>query len=139
MVELIDLVNSKDFTQMENSPTWIPNYGSHSPTLLDLFLSSEASICSVVAFPPLETLIMLTFLLLTIDFSAKSKVNVPFYCTAYGNFRGDWDHLGDVPCEDIFKLSACTVGAGFCECLQVGMDVYIPNLKYQVKLHLCFC
>ena len=50
---------SKDFTQIENSPTWIPDYGSHSPTLLDLFLSSEASICSVVAFPPLETLIML--------------------------------------------------------------------------------
>ena len=26
---------------------------SHSPALLDLFLSSDASICSTMAFPPL--------------------------------------------------------------------------------------
>ena len=44
LVELIDLVNSVityisiDLTQMVNSPTRIPHYGSHSPDLMDLFL-----------------------------------------------------------------------------------------------------
>ena len=39
--------------QMVNFPTWIPDCDSHSPALLDFFLSSDASICSIMAFPPL--------------------------------------------------------------------------------------
>ena len=41
---------SNDLTQMVNSPSWIPDCGSHSPAFLDLFLSSDPSICSTVAF-----------------------------------------------------------------------------------------
>ena len=37
---------------MVNFPTWIPDCDSHSPALLDLFLSSDTSICSTNAFPP---------------------------------------------------------------------------------------
>ena len=56
LVELIDLVNcynfsiSNDLTQMVNFPTRIPDCDSHSPALLDLFLSSDASICSTMGF-----------------------------------------------------------------------------------------
>ena len=32
---------------------WIPDCDSHNPALLDLFLTSDASICSTMAFPPL--------------------------------------------------------------------------------------
>ena len=44
---------SNDLTQMVNLPTWIPDCDSHSPAFLDLFLSSDTSICSTMAFPPL--------------------------------------------------------------------------------------
>ena len=44
---------SNDLTQMVNFPTEIPDCDSHSPPLLDLFISSDASICSAMAFPPL--------------------------------------------------------------------------------------
>ena len=44
---------SNDLTQMVNVPTRIPDCDSHSPALLDLFISSDASICSTMAFPPL--------------------------------------------------------------------------------------
>ena len=44
---------SNDLTQMVDFPTWIPDCDSHSPALLDLFISSDASICSTMAFPPL--------------------------------------------------------------------------------------
>ena len=46
---------SNDLTQIVNSPTRIPDCDSHSPALLDLFLSSDASICSTstIYFPPL--------------------------------------------------------------------------------------
>ena len=57
---------------MVNLPSWIPDCDSHSPALLDSFLSSDAIICSTMA------------------------------------------------CE-------------FCEWFQVGIDVYIPHRKYQVK------
>ena len=61
-MELIDLVNcydfsiSNDLTLMVNFPTRTPNCDSHSPALLDLFLSSDAIICSRMAFRPLENL-----------------------------------------------------------------------------------
>ena len=38
---------------MVNFPTRIPNYDSHSPAVLDLFISSGPSICSTMAFPQL--------------------------------------------------------------------------------------
>ena len=42
---------SNDLTQMVNIPTWIPGCGCHSIALLDLFISSDVSICSKIAFP----------------------------------------------------------------------------------------
>ena len=35
----------------------------------------------------------------------------------------------------IFKLSASAAASEFCEWVQVGIDVYIPHRKYQVKPH----
>ena len=45
------------------------------------------------------------------------------------------DHLRDVPWEDFVKLSASAAASEFCEWVQVGIDVYIPRHKYQVKPH----
>ena len=44
---------SNDLTQMVIFPTRIPGCDSHGTALLDLFLSSDTSICSTMAFPPL--------------------------------------------------------------------------------------
>ena len=38
---------------MVNFHTWIPNCDSHSPAVLDLFISSDSSICSARTFSPL--------------------------------------------------------------------------------------
>ena len=45
---------SNELTQMVNFPTRIPDCDCHSPALLDKPFSSDASICSAMAFPPLE-------------------------------------------------------------------------------------
>ena len=50
-----------------------------------------------------------------------------------GWLDGLGDHLRDLPCEDIFKLGASVAASEFCEWVQVGTDVYIPHVKYQVK------
>ena len=86
-MELIDPVNSviisNDLIQMVNFPTRIPDCDSHSPALLDLFLPSDASICSTMAFPPLGNSdhIMVS---VSIDFPTNSKRDAPFHCTANG-------------------------------------------------------
>ena len=60
---------------------------------------------------------------------------------AYYYSRADWDglcdHLKDVPWKDILKPGASAAASEFCEWFQVGIDVYIPHRKYQVKSHLC--
>ena len=122
---------------MVNFPIWIPDCDSHSPALLDLFLSSDASICSTVAFLPLRNSDHVVSVL--IDFPTNSQRNAPFLRIAYGYSRANWDglrgHLRDVPWEDIFKRGASAAASEFCECVQVGIDVYIPHRKYQVKPH----
>ena len=140
-VELIDLVNfsiSNDLTQMVNFPTRIPDCDSHSPALLDLFLSSDASIFSTMAFLPLGNSDHVV-VSISIDFPTNSQQDVPFHRIAYDYSRADWDglrdHLRDVLWEDIFKLGASAAASEFCQWMQVGTDVYIPHRKYQVKSH----
>ena len=62
---------------MVNFPTGIPDCDSHSPALLDVFLSSDASICSTIGFP---TLVDSDHVLVSvsIDFSTNSQRDVPF-------------------------------------------------------------
>ena len=129
---------SNDLTQIVNFPTRIPDCDSHSSALLDLFLYSDASICCTMAFPPLgnsDHVVVSVF----IDFPVNSKQDTPFHHMAYDYSCVDWDglrdHLQDVPWEDIFKLSASAAASEFCEWVQVGIDVCIPHLKYQVKPH----
>ena len=123
---------------MVNFPTRIPDCDSHNPALMDLFLTSDASICSTMAFPLLGNSDHVV-VSVSIDFPTNSQWDAPFYCIAYDYFCAYWDgfhdHLRDAPWEDIFKLSASAAASEFCEWVQVGMDVYIPHRKYQVKPH----
>ena len=129
---------SNDLTQMVNFPTRIPDCDSHSPALLDLFLSSDATIYSTMAFPPLGNSDHVV-VSVSIDFPSNSQRNAPFYCISHDYSRADWDglrdHLRDVPLEDIFKIRVSAAASEFCEWVQVGTDVYIPHRKYQIKPH----
>ena len=124
---------------MVNFPTRIPHCDSLSHALLDLSLSSDASICSTMALSPLGNSDHVVFSI-SINFPSNSQRDATFHCIAYNYSRGDWDglcdNLRDVPWEDIFKLSASAAASEFCEWVQVGIDVYIPHRKYQVKPHL---
>ena len=118
---------------MVNFSTRILDCDSHRPALLDLFLSSEASICSTMAFPALENSDHV-FVSVSIDFPSNSQQAASFHPIAYDYSHADWcglcDHLRDVPWEDIFKLRASATASEFCEWVQVGIDVYIPQRKY---------
>ena len=53
--------------------------------------------------------------------------------TYFADWDGLCDHLRDFQLEDIFKRGASAAASEFCEWIRVGVDVYIPHRKYQVK------
>ena len=90
---------------MFNFPTRIPDCDSHNPALLDLFLSSDISICSTMAFPRVENsdhIVVSVY----IEFPLNSEQDAPFHCIAYDYSCADWDGLcdllRDVTWEDSF-------------------------------------
>ena len=58
------------------------------PALLDLFISSDVSICSTMAFPPLGNSDHVV-VSVSIDFPINSKQDAPFHCVAYDYSRAD--------------------------------------------------
>ena len=98
-MELID-PTSNDLTQLVNFPTRIPDCGFHNPAILSFFLSSDASICSTMVFPPLGNFDHVV-VSVSNDFSLNLKRDTPFQRIAYGYSHANWDslcdHLRDVP------------------------------------------
>ena len=87
-------------TQTVNFPTRIPGCDSHSPAILDLFLCSDARICSAIAFLPLgnsDHVVVSVY----IGFPINSKQDAQFHCVDYDYSLASWDglcdHLRDVP------------------------------------------
>ena len=92
-----------------------------------------------MAFPPLGNSDHVV-ISVSIDFPSNSQRYAPFHCNKLCDYsHADWDdlcyHLRIVPWEDIFKLGASATASEFCEWVQVGINVYIPHRKYQVKPH----
>ena len=90
---------SNDLTQMVNFPTRIPDCDSHSLALLDFFLSSDASTCSTMVYPPMGNSDYVV-VSVSIDFPSNSQRDALFHLIAYYYSRADWDglchHLRDV-------------------------------------------
>ena len=62
--------------------------------LLDLFLYSDASICSTMALAPLENSDHVV-VSVSIDFPSNSQRDAQFRYIAYDSSRADWDSLHD--------------------------------------------
>ena len=91
---------SNDLNQIVNIPPCVHDCDSHSPTLLDLSFSSDASIFSTIVFPPLENSDHIV-VSVSSKFPSNSKWDALFHCRAYDYSTADWDcicdHLRDVP------------------------------------------
>ena len=86
---------------MAKFPTWFPDYDCPSPALLDVFVSSNPSICSTVTFSSMgnsDHVAVSVF----IDFVSISKQDVPYYSTAYDYSRANWDGLFDGLFREMF-------------------------------------
>ena len=89
-----------------------------------------------MAFPPRGNHVLVS---VSIDLPSNSQWDTPFHHIAHDYFCADGDglcdHLRDVPWNNIFKLSALAAAHEVCEWVQVGIDVFVPHQKYQVKPH----
>ena len=136
LVELIDLVNSVIiFLSQMTLLRWLTFLLTVLLFRISFFL---LTLVFVVLWLSLNWKILIIFFVsVSINFPSNSQWDAPFYRIAYDYFRAAWDglcdHLRDVPWEDIFKLSASAAVSEFSEWVQVGIDVYIPHRKYQVK------
>ena len=114
---------------MLNFPTQIPDCDSHSPALLDLFISSDASVV-LMALPPLGDSDPVAASV-SIDFPSNSQQDAPYHCIAYDYSHADSDglrdHLRDIPWEDFFKFGVSAAASEFYEWVQDGIDVYNPH------------
>ena len=77
---------------MVNFPTRITDCDSHNPALLDLFLTSDASICSTMAFLPLQNP---DHVVVSVSIDFNSQWDAPFHHMAYDYSRANWDGLCD--------------------------------------------
>ena len=118
----------------------ISSNNSHSSALLDLFVSSDASICSTTTFTPLGNSDHVVVSVL-IDNSSNSKQDAVslyslwLFSCRWVVFVIIWEIIhGKIS----FKFGASAAFSEFCGWVQVGIDVYISHCKYQVKSHyLC--
>ena len=76
---------SNDLTQMLNFPTWVPDCDFLKPALLDFLLSSDASICSVIALSPLGN----SDLIVVSEFLSNSKEDSLFHWVAHNYSRAN--------------------------------------------------
>ena len=122
---------------MVNFPTRIPDCDSHSPAVLDLFISPDPSISSVLPLPALGNSDH-AVVLVSINFLSNSKGDALSRSTDNDHSRPDWIdllyHLRNVPSEGMFEIDASPSAAvtDFCEWVQVGIDLYISlilNIK----------
>ena len=94
---------------MVNFATWIPGCDSHSSARLYLFRFSDTSICSTMAFPPLENSDDVV-VSVSIDFPSNSKWDALFHIIVYvyscADLDGLCDYFREVPWKDVFKLDA---------------------------------
>ena len=81
----LDLVNSVIIflsqTTLHRFPTRIPDYDSHSHALLDLLISSDATVCSATTSPPLGSSDHVVV--------SVSQQDAQFHCIAYDYSRAD--------------------------------------------------
>ena len=83
-------------------PARIRDCDSHSPALLDLFLSSDASICSTMAFLPLGNYDHVVTSV-SIDFPSNSQRDALFHRIAYDYSCADWNGL-------LLSFKRCSIG-----------------------------
>ena len=129
---------SQSLHQTVDFITRIPDRDDHSPSLLDLFLTSNPTICQTSSSSALGKSDHVV-VNIQISLNTKAAQESPFHRTLYSYDRGDWDSfrdfLRDVPWPDVFKLDGEKCAEEVASWIKAGIDAFIPYRKFQQKPH----
>ena len=129
---------SQSLHQTVDFITRIPDRDDHSPSLLDLFLTSNPTICQTSSSSALGKSDHVV-VNIQISLNTKAAQESPFHRTLYSYDRGDWgsfrDFLRDVPWPDVFKLDGEKCAEEVASWIKAGIDAFIPYRKFQQKPH----
>ena len=129
---------SQSLHQTVNFVTRFPDREDQSPSLLDLFLTSNPTICQTSSSSALGKSDHVV-VNIQINLSVKDAQESPFHRTLYSYDRGDWDSfrdfLCDVPWPDVFKLDGESCAVEVASWIKAGIDAFIPYRKFQQKPH----
>ena len=137
---------SNDPTQMVNFPTWIPDCGSYSPALLDLFHLMLVFLFynGFHSIGKFWSYCCLGFHWLSIKFTMRCPILL--HCLWLLSCWLEWSlWLFERSSMGWFELGASTDASEFSEWVQVEIDVYITHRKYQGQASLismifsCLC
>jgi len=137
-IQVYNFSVAQSLTQLVDFPTRFPDRRNHSPSLLDLFLTSNSSICSTTSSSPLGNS---DHVVVNIDISLSSKaaLDSPIHRTLYSYHRGDWDSfrdfIRDIPWHYILHLPANECANEVTAWIQSGIDAFIPSRKFNAKPH----
>ena len=140
-MELIDLVNSVIIFRSQTTLfKWLAFLlGGLTVTLTSLLFWIYFFILTLEFVLQWLSLHWKIMIMLLSQLPSYSQRDAPFHRIANDYSRADCDglrdHLSDTPWEGILKLTAFVAASEFCELVQVGIDVYIPHCKCQVKSH----
>ena len=117
---------------MVNFPTWTPDCDSHSPALFNLFISSDASTCSTLAFCPLGNSYHMVVSVFIIPLKLKLGFPISFHSLCLFPWWLGWssfDHLRD----DVLLLLLVNfgVGSGWNICIyRIGLWTWIWSARH---------
>ena len=106
MIYKYNFALSQSLHQTVDFVTRIPDRADHSPSLIDLFLTSNPTICQTSSSSALGKSDHVV-VNIQINLCTKAAQESPYHRTVYSYDRGDWDSfrdfLRDVPWPEVFK------------------------------------
>ena len=137
-INALNFAISQNLTQTVDFPTRFPDRDDQSPSLLDLFLSSNPDICMT---SPRSSLGNSDHCIVWLDIAlcSKSAQESPFHRTLFSYEKGDWDSfrdfIRDAPWNEVFSLNGDECAAEFASWIQAGIESFVPSRKFQMKPH----
>ena len=129
---------SHSLHQIIEFPTRFPDRSDQSPSLIDLFLSSNPDICNASSEAPLGNSDHVVISVL-VSLNCKAAHEKSYHRTLLSYEQGDWDSfrdfLRDVPWSDVFAHPAEKCAKEVSSWLSSGIEAFIPSHKYRVKPH----
>lgn len=135
---IFDFALSQSLSQIITFPTRYPDHDNHAPSLLDLCLVSDPSICTASSEAPLGNSDHVV-ISVSVSLNSAPLAESPTHRTSYKYEQGDWnsfrDLLRDAPWSHVFSLPANKCASEVISWIQAGIEAFVPHRRYQVKPH----